>query len=142
MKRANQYNLKHNEFKPAVPPRDPKPYPQSITQEKQTTTKKKPIMGKVDKAKISSFVTEYLQEDSTKEVSPRPMLSSTPTSPKGNQSHGTCVTTGFERRINKKSLTFTGTAATPTTPTTTLSITRSFITEQPAIDMSIINAHS
>ena len=69
MKRANQNNLKHNEFKPAVPPRDPKPYPQSITQEKQTTTKKKPIMGKVDKAKISSFITEYLQEDSTKEVS-------------------------------------------------------------------------
>lgn len=54
----------------------------------------------------------------------------------------TCVTTGFERRINKKSLAFTGIAATPTTPTTILSITRSFITEQPAIDMSMINDHS
>ena len=69
MKRANQYNLKHNEFKPSVPPRDPKPYPQSVSQEKKTTSYKKPFMGKEDKAKICNLITEYLQENSTKEVS-------------------------------------------------------------------------
>ena len=76
-KRANQYNLKHNESAPKIPPRDPRPPPQTIQESKNGSgiKKKKPLVGKEDKATISSFITDYLQEDSRKEVSNRDSVS-------------------------------------------------------------------
>ena len=74
LKRAHQYNIKHNEFKPSVSPRDPKPFPQTIPKEKQKDFKKKPLVGKDDKVTISSLLQEYLQPDSTKEVSNRDVI--------------------------------------------------------------------
>ena len=76
LERANQYNIKHNEFKPSVPPRDPKPYPQSIQKEKQKDFKKKPLVGKDEKVTSSRLLQEYLQPDSTKEVSNRDVIQS------------------------------------------------------------------
>ena len=75
-KRANQYNIKHNEFSPPVPARDPRPPPQSIKPDKKYTGfQKKPFIGKEDKATISNMLSEYLQPDSTKEVSNRDIVS-------------------------------------------------------------------
>ena len=76
MKRANQYNIKHNEFAPSVPPLDPKPPPQTILEYKNTDRKpKRPLLGKGDKATTSSLLDIYLQPDSTKEVSNRDKVS-------------------------------------------------------------------
>ena len=75
-KRANQYNLKHNEFAPKIPPRDPRPPPQTIQESKNGSgIKKKPLVGKQDRATISSLVENYLQEDSTNEVSNKDTVS-------------------------------------------------------------------
>ena len=70
MKRANQYNIKHNEFAPPIPPRDPRPPPQLIKSERKHDQgkQKKPLIGKNDKATISNLLSEYLEPDSTKEV--------------------------------------------------------------------------
>ena len=65
-KGANQYNIKHNEFSPPIPARDPRPPPQSIKDEnKAKGLKKKPMIEKEDKAITSSLLSEYLQPDST-----------------------------------------------------------------------------
>ena len=75
-KRANQYNLKQNEFSFPIPARDPRPPPQSVKHcKKDKGSQKKPLIGKEDKATISSMLGEYLQPDSTKEVSNRDIIS-------------------------------------------------------------------
>ena len=58
VKRANQYNIKHNEFAPPIPPRDPRPPPQSIKSDRlnEQGKQKKPLVGKKDKATISSLL--------------------------------------------------------------------------------------
>ena len=70
---ANQYNLKHNEFATKIPPRDPRPPPQNTQDNKDGngSKKKKPLIGKEDKTTINNVITDYLQEDSRKEVSNR-----------------------------------------------------------------------
>ena len=78
LKRAKQYNIKHNEFEPQFPPREPNPPPLQAPPTGTPTTsnlssdkKKKPHFSSSHKATINSFLTDYLQESSTKDVTNR-----------------------------------------------------------------------